>query len=152
VCQDDAVDRSGGRNRNIIDDPVDRVAKEFETRDERDIEITVRKLCAKGGGMIERNRTWPAVNERTGVEIFDAADAERFQRERWLVCDDKSGRKSRAHASSVCTRRHLANARLRGRMPSKARKMRALPIYAQASSAASAADAGFSPFRAEADK
>ena len=117
-----------------------------------DIEITVRKLCAKGGGMIERNRTWPAVNERTGVEIFDAADAERFQRERWLVCDDKSGRKSRAHASSVCTRRHLANARLRRRMPSKARKMRALPIYAQASSAASAADAGFSPFRAEADK
>jgi hypothetical protein len=31
--------------------------------------------------MIEVHLVFPSSNERTGVEIFDAADAQRFQRE-----------------------------------------------------------------------
>ena len=84
---DDAVNGTVGRNGNIIDDPVNRVAQKFDTGDESDIELTLRKAFAKHRWMIEMHLTRPPTNEWAGVEIFDAADAERFQiswRARWL--------------------------------------------------------------------
>lgn len=81
IRNDNAVNGAGRGDRNIIDDAIDRVSQKFEAGDERNVQIAVCKLCAKGDGMIERNWTWPTVNKWTGVEIFDAADARGFQRE-----------------------------------------------------------------------
>src|SRR6266513_2743722 len=75
---DHAVNRAGRRNGDIIHDSINRVAKKFETGDERNIELTVRKPLAEHRWMIEVHLTLPPSNERTGVEIFDAPDPQRF--------------------------------------------------------------------------
>ena len=83
---ENAVNRPVGGNGNIVNDPVNRIAKEFETGNECNIEITARQLSAQRCRMIKHNFTRPAENEWARVEIFDAADAERFQiswRARW---------------------------------------------------------------------
>ena len=75
--EEDAVDRAIGGDRELIDDRVDRVAQKFETGNKRDIEFARGKLPAKRRRMIEMHRATPAVDERPGVEIFDATDAKR---------------------------------------------------------------------------
>ena len=77
VCEDDAIDRPVGRDRDPIDHRVDRVAQIFEARDERDLEFTRRELSAKRRWMIEVYLTAPTVNERPGVEIPNAAETHR---------------------------------------------------------------------------
>jgi len=79
MCNDHAVNRAYGRDRNIINNPVDRVAQKFETGNKSNIELTARKPLAKRRWMIEIHLTRPPANERAGVEIFDAADAKGFQ-------------------------------------------------------------------------
>ena len=74
VRDKDAVDGAVGRNRNAVDEGVNRVAKKFETRDQRDIERSGGEPLAKGGGMIEDDLARPPVNERTRVEILNATD------------------------------------------------------------------------------
>jgi len=76
---DNAVNRSGGGNGNVIDDSVNWIAQKFEAGDERNIEIAARELRAKRSRMIERDLTRPAADERAGVKIFDAPDAWGFQ-------------------------------------------------------------------------
>ena len=75
MCNNNAVNRSGGGNGNVIDDSVNWIAQKFEAGDERDIEIAARKSRAKRSRMIERDLTRPAADERAGVKIFDATDA-----------------------------------------------------------------------------
>ena len=77
VCEDDAIYRPVGRDRDPIDHRVNRVAQIFEAGDERDLEFTRRELSAKRRWMIEVYPTAPAVNERPGVKIPDAAETHR---------------------------------------------------------------------------
>lgn len=72
-----AVNRAVGSNRDVVHDRVNGVAQIFEARDEGDIELPGGQLPAERGGMIEMNRTGPAVNQRSRVEILDAAEAKR---------------------------------------------------------------------------
>jgi hypothetical protein len=69
-----AVNRSVGRDRNIVNNPVDRIAQKFETGNKSYVEFTVRKLFAKCRRMIEFHLARPSSNERTSVEIFNAPD------------------------------------------------------------------------------
>ena len=80
MCDDDAVNRTDGGNGYVIDNPVNRIAQEFETGNEREIEFTAHELHAKRRGIIEHNVSRPTMNERSGVEIFDATDSQRFRR------------------------------------------------------------------------
>ena len=81
MCDYYAVDRSGRRNGNIIHDPVDWIAQKFETGSKGDIKLASGKLIAQRRWVVEIHLTRPASNQRSRVEIFDAADAQRFQRE-----------------------------------------------------------------------
>ena len=76
---DNAVNRSGGGNRYIIDDSINWVAQKFETRDKSNIDLTARKPLAERRWMTENHLASPPSDERTGVEVFDAADAKGFQ-------------------------------------------------------------------------
>jgi hypothetical protein len=66
----------------MVNDPVNRVAEKFETGDECQIELAGAQQCTKSGRMIEPNLAGPPMDERTRVEVFDAADPQGFQRER----------------------------------------------------------------------
>ncbi len=81
MCDDNAVDRSGRRNRNIIHDLVDWIAQKFETGSKRDIQLASGKFIAQRRWVVEIDIAWPPSNQRLRVEIFDAADAQRFQSE-----------------------------------------------------------------------
>ena len=76
---DNAVNRTIGSDRDIIDDRVNRIAQVFEARDERDIELTDCELPAKRGRMIELNLARPAVNQRSRIKVFDAAESSRMR-------------------------------------------------------------------------
>ena len=81
MCDYHAVNRSGRRNRNIIHDPVDWIAQKFETGSKGDIKLASGKFIAQRRWVVEIHIAWPPSNQRLRVEIFDAADAKRFQRE-----------------------------------------------------------------------
>ena len=89
VCDDDAVNRSVRGNGNIVNDPVNRVTQKFEAGDERDIEFPGRKFIAQRRWMIDVHIALPTVDERAGVEIFYATDAEGVQCEMRLVRGEK---------------------------------------------------------------
>ena len=72
-----AVNRTIGGDRDIIDDRVNGIAQVFEARDERDIELTRGELPAKRRRMIELNLARPTVNQRSRVKVFDAAESSR---------------------------------------------------------------------------
>jgi hypothetical protein len=76
VRDNDTVNRPVRTNGNIVNDPVNRVTQKFEAGDERNIEFGGGKFIAQRRRMIEVHLTFPAVNERAGVEIFYATDAE----------------------------------------------------------------------------
>jgi hypothetical protein len=76
VCDDDAVNWSVGRNRNVINDSINGVPQKLETGNESDIEVTVRQSFAQSRWVIGLDVIWPAANEGTRVEIFYATDAE----------------------------------------------------------------------------
>jgi hypothetical protein len=77
----DTVNWPIGSDRDVVDDPIDRIAQEFEARDEGKTDITTRELRAQRRRLIERNLSRPTANQRPSVEIFDAADAQGFQSE-----------------------------------------------------------------------
>jgi hypothetical protein len=79
---DDAINRSVGRNRNIINDPVDRVPQKFKAGDKRNIEFFRGESVAEGRRIIKVQFGLPAVDEWTRIEIFYATNAEGFQREK----------------------------------------------------------------------
>ena len=81
---DNAVNRSGGGNGNVIDDSVNWIAQEFEAGNERDVKIAARELGAKRSRMIKRDLARPAVDERAGVKIFDATDPQQLMNIRRL--------------------------------------------------------------------
>ena len=81
VRDDNAVNWSNRRNRNIVDDSISGVAQKLETGNKGKIEFASGKFTAERGWMIEVHLVFPSSNERTGVEIFDAADAWGFQNE-----------------------------------------------------------------------
>ena len=56
------------------------MAQGLEGRHECDIERTGGEVASEAGRVIENDRTAVAVDERLGVEILDAADAERGER------------------------------------------------------------------------
>ena len=74
---DNAVNHSIGRNRNGVDNRVNRITQKFETGDERYIQFAGREFAGERRGMIEIYRSAPVVNERTRVEIFNAAESQR---------------------------------------------------------------------------
>jgi len=76
MCDHDAVNRSLGRNRNVLNNPVNRVTQKFEAGNKRDIKLTVREPLTQCRWMIEIDAASPAVNERTSVKIFYATDAQ----------------------------------------------------------------------------
>ncbi len=82
MCDDDTVNWSVGRNRDVINDSINGVPQKLETGNKRDIEVTVCQSFAQSRRVIGLEVIWPAVNERTRVKIFYATDAERFQREK----------------------------------------------------------------------
>ena len=71
------VNGAGRTNRDMVDDSIDRVAQEFEARDERHIELAVRELITKRRGMIERDWSVPSMDQRSSVKIFNAANSQR---------------------------------------------------------------------------
>ena len=81
MCDYYAVDRSGRRNGNIIHDPVDWIAQKFETGSKGDIKLASAKFIAQRRWVVEIHVARPPSNQRPRVEIFDAADAQRFQSE-----------------------------------------------------------------------
>ena len=85
----DTVNRSVGGNGYVINDPVNRVTQKFEAGDERKIEFAGRKFIAERRWMIEVHVAFPAVDERAGVEIFYATDAEGVQCEMRFVRGEK---------------------------------------------------------------
>jgi len=78
---DNAVNLPSRRDRNIINDSISRIAQKFETGNKGKIEFTSGKFIAERRWMIEVHVAFPSPNEWSGVEIFDAADAWRFQSE-----------------------------------------------------------------------
>ena len=62
-----AVNRAVGRNRNVVNDPIDRVAQKFEAGNKRDVELALRESLTQGGRMVELNVARPAADERTSV-------------------------------------------------------------------------------------
>ena len=78
---DNAVNWSSRRNRNIVHDSISGVAQKLETGNKGKIEFASGKFTAERRWMIEVHFVFPSSNERTGVEIFDAADAWGFQNE-----------------------------------------------------------------------
>jgi hypothetical protein len=76
---DDAVNRAVGGNGNTIDNAIKWVAQKFEAGDEGDVEIATGELGTERRRMIECDRAGPPTNERTGVEVFYAAEACRLQ-------------------------------------------------------------------------
>jgi len=81
---DNAVNRSGGGNRYIIDDSINWVAQKFETGNKGNVEAAARKSFAEHRWMIEVDGAGPSSNQWTSIEVFDATDAERFQSR--LIC------------------------------------------------------------------
>ena len=69
------MDRSVGRNRNAVDQGVNRIAEKLEAGNERDVEPAGGEFLAKRAGVIEDDFARPAVDERTRVEIFNATDS-----------------------------------------------------------------------------
>jgi hypothetical protein len=78
---DNAVNWSNRRDRNIVRDSISGVAQKLETGNKGKIEFASGKFTAQRRWMIEVHLVFPSSNERTGVEIFDAADAWGFQNE-----------------------------------------------------------------------
>jgi hypothetical protein len=76
---DNAVNGPSRRNGNIINDSIDRVAQKFETGNKSNIELAARKPLTERRWMIEIDLPSPPLDERAGIEIFDAADAKGFQ-------------------------------------------------------------------------
>ena len=76
---DHAVNGAVRRDRNIIDNPVNRVAQKFQTGDKGNIQLTACKPLTERRWMIEIHLSRPPANKRAGVEIFDATDATGFQ-------------------------------------------------------------------------
>ena len=74
-----AVNRAVRRDRNAVNNAIDRIAQEFKTGNERDVQLAASELSAECRWMIENDVSFPAVNEGAGIEILDAADAERIQ-------------------------------------------------------------------------
>lgn len=72
---DNAVNGTIGCDGNVVDDSIGRIAQEFETGDECDVELAAGEALTKRGGMVESDRARPAGNERARVEIFHATDA-----------------------------------------------------------------------------
>jgi hypothetical protein len=81
IRDDNAVNWSSRRDRNIVHDSISGVAQKLETGNKSKIEFVSGKFTAKRRWMIEVHLVFPSSNERTGVEIFDAADAWGFQNE-----------------------------------------------------------------------
>ncbi len=79
IGDDDAVNRPVGGYRNAVNDPVNWIAQKLKTRDQRNIQIAAGELSAKRRGMIENDLPFPTFNERTRVEVFNAADSKRIQ-------------------------------------------------------------------------
>ena|SRR5207248_5106838 len=77
---DDTVDGAMSGNGNAIDDSVNRPPQIFQAGDQSDIEMPMLKFSAKGGRMIEIDRSGPAVNQRPSIKIFDAANAQHLSR------------------------------------------------------------------------
>jgi hypothetical protein len=84
VRDNDTVNRSVRGNGNIVNDPVNRITQNFEAGDKRNIEFAGGKFIAERRRMVEVHVAFPAVDERAGVEIFYATDAERLQSQ--LLC------------------------------------------------------------------
>ena len=66
-------------NGDTVDDSVDGVTQKFETGNQGHIQISSRKLAAKGGRVIKNDFARPTMNEWPGVEIFNATDSKRTQ-------------------------------------------------------------------------
>jgi hypothetical protein len=76
MCNEHAVDRTVRRNRNAVDERVNRIAQKLETGDKRHIKRCGREFFAEGARMIEHDFAGPAVDEGTGVEILNATNPE----------------------------------------------------------------------------
>jgi hypothetical protein len=55
VCDYYTVNRSVGRNRNVVNYSINWVAQKFETGNERDVERAFRQSLTQGGWMVELN-------------------------------------------------------------------------------------------------
>src|SRR5262249_38614803 len=80
----DTVNFPAGRNRDAVDDPVNRTMQKFEAGNERNIQIAALEFSTKRRRMIEIDHTFPAMNQWAGVEIFNATDAQRLHHEIFL--------------------------------------------------------------------
>jgi hypothetical protein len=74
--ENDAENRTVAGNGDVIDQHVARIAQDLEDRHERGVEFASREVARQRRGMIENDRAVVAVNQRTGVQILNATDAE----------------------------------------------------------------------------
>ena len=72
--ENDAEDWPVRGDRESIDNGVDGVAQIFEARDEGHIQLASGQGTAERRGMVETHLTRPALNQRTSVEVLNAAE------------------------------------------------------------------------------
>jgi hypothetical protein len=78
---DNTVNLAPGRNRDSVDDSVNRTTQKFETGNEGNVEIAAIEFSTKRCRMIKINGAPPpSVNQGASVEIFNAADANRLHK------------------------------------------------------------------------
>ena len=79
------VNLAVGRNGNVVNDSIDRIAQKFEAGNKCDVELAFGESLTQSGRMVELNIARPTANERTSVEILNATDADGFQRKSIFV-------------------------------------------------------------------
>src|SRR6266571_3279702 len=72
-----AVNRATRGNRQAIDNRIDWVAQKFEAGNQRHIQLAFREHSTERRRMIKTDFPRPAMNERPGIEIFDATEPKR---------------------------------------------------------------------------
>ena len=79
MCDDHAVNRTFGRNRNSIDNAISGIPEKFETGNQRNIEIAALQLGAQDRRMIKNNFARPTADQRPSIEIANATNTERLR-------------------------------------------------------------------------
>ena len=76
MCEEDAKDGTIGGDDCAIDELVAGVSQCLEDGDEGDVELPGKEHLREHSGMLEDDRPVVVADERAGVQILDAADAE----------------------------------------------------------------------------
>ena len=81
--EEDGVDRAAGGDGDAIGDGECRVAECLEEGDEGDVDFAGGEEIGEAGGMLEHDRAIVGDDERPGVKVLHAADAQPVKGGKW---------------------------------------------------------------------